>query len=74
VRVKTRYQDRTLILPEPLDVEEGTEIEIILPAPKPQVKKPRLEDRLARFNAVAGCLEGATVPLKYLSREYIYED
>ena len=73
--IHARYDGKVLIPEEPLELEEGQRVAMLLVEPSPKVEDLSVEERIAALKRfVEGGVRGVNLPPEALQRESIYED
>ena len=73
--IHARYDGKVLIPEEPLELEEGQRVTMLLVEPVPKAEELSVEERIAALKRfVEGGVRGVNLPPEALRRESIYED
>ncbi len=73
--IHARYNGKVLVPEEPLELEEGQRVTMLLVDPTQQTEGLSVEEKIAALKQfVEGGVHGVNLPLEALSRESIYED
>lgn len=73
--IHARYDGKVLIPEEPLQLEEGQRVTVLLLEPSPKAENLSVEERIAALRRfVEGGVRGVNLPDEALRRETIYED
>ena len=74
VKIRAHYDGKTFVPDEPVDLEIGEEIQIMLKS-RSVKPAPTIEKRLAAWERfTARGVRGANIPAEALRRENMYED